>query len=180
MIKKIRLLKSAHALNDAIAQQNRNIFTDAKLTVLNMISSPGSGKTSILEILGKSLGNKLFVITGDIQTQLDKERILASGAHAVQIETHGSCHLTSHMINTIVEASCSTTTPMTKTGNASRPTASSPRTRTTRISRRTWTSWCRSLRIGGKKNFSFCSRCLSAPMTRAFLARRISRPSGAF
>jgi len=101
MIDKIKLAKSAHALNDAVAQQNRFMFKDAGLTVVNMISSPGSGKTSLLEALGKRMGKKVMVITGDIQTELDKNRIEKAGAHAIQIETRGSCHLTAHMINTV-------------------------------------------------------------------------------
>jgi hydrogenase nickel incorporation protein HypB len=103
MIEKIKLAKSAHALNDAVAQQNRQIFKDADVTVFNMISSPGSGKTSLLENLGRRLGQSLLVITGDIQTQLDKERIEKAGARAVQIETRGSCHLTANMINAVVK-----------------------------------------------------------------------------
>jgi hydrogenase nickel incorporation protein HypB len=101
MIDKIKLAKSASALNDAVAQQNRFLFKDAGLTVVNMISSPGSGKTSLLEALGKNMGKRLMVITGDIQTELDKDRIAKAGAHAIQIETRGSCHLTAHMINTV-------------------------------------------------------------------------------
>jgi hydrogenase nickel incorporation protein HypB len=101
MIDKIKLAKSAHALNDAVAQQNRSLFKAAGLTVINMISSPGSGKTSLLEALGKRMGTKAMVITGDIQTELDKNRIEKAGAHAIQIETRGSCHLTAHMINTV-------------------------------------------------------------------------------
>jgi hydrogenase nickel incorporation protein HypB len=101
MIDKIKLAKSAHALNDAMAQQNRFLFKDAGLTVINMISSPGSGKTSLLEALGRHMGKKLMVITGDIQTELDKDRIEKAGANAIQIETRGSCHLTAHMINTV-------------------------------------------------------------------------------
>lgn len=102
MIEKIRLAKSAHALNDAVAQQNRQVFKQLGLTVFNMISSPGSGKTSLLEHLSRRLGQALLVITGDIQTQLDKERIEKAGGRAIQIETRGSCHLTAAMINTVV------------------------------------------------------------------------------
>jgi hydrogenase nickel incorporation protein HypB len=102
MIDRIKLAKSAHSLNDAVAQQNRLIFKEANITVVNMISSPGSGKTSLLEVLGRRMGKRLMVITGDIQTTLDKDRIEKAGAHAIQIETRGSCHLTAHMINTVV------------------------------------------------------------------------------
>ncbi len=103
MTETIRLAKSVHALNDEVARDNRRIFRDAGLTVVNMISSPGSGKTSILETLGRRMGRRLMVITGDIQTQLDKERIERAGAIALQIETRGSCHLTAAMINTVVK-----------------------------------------------------------------------------
>ncbi len=103
MIEKIRLAKNAHALNDAVAQQNRRIFEDAGIAVVNMISSPGSGKTSILEALGGRMGHTLMVITGDIQTHIDKDRLDAAGALAVQIETRGSCHLTAAMIHAVVK-----------------------------------------------------------------------------
>jgi hydrogenase nickel incorporation protein HypB len=103
MTGKIRVAKNAHALNDLVAQQNRRLFKDAGIAVVNMISSPGSGKTSILEALGKRMGHSLLVITGDIQTQLDKERLDAAGALAIQIETRGSCHLTANMIHSVVK-----------------------------------------------------------------------------
>lgn len=99
----IRLEKSAHAINDAVAAHNRDLFRKAGIAVVNMISSPGSGKTSILEALAGRMGRSLLVITGDIQTQLDKERLEKAGAQAIQIETRGSCHLTAHMIHEVVK-----------------------------------------------------------------------------
>jgi|WetSurMetagenome_2_1015567.scaffolds.fasta_scaffold00423_13 hydrogenase nickel incorporation protein HypB len=101
MTQSIRLEKSAHALNDAVAADNRRLF--GKIAVVNMISSPGSGKTSLLESLASRMGRSLFVITGDIQTQIDKERLENAGARAVQIETRGSCHLTARMIHDAAE-----------------------------------------------------------------------------
>jgi hydrogenase nickel incorporation protein HypB len=103
MTEKIRVAKNAHALNDLVAQQNRRLFKDARIAVVNMISSPGSGKTTILEALGKRMGHSLLVITGDIQTRLDQERLEAAGALAIQIETRGSCHLTANMIHSVVK-----------------------------------------------------------------------------
>ncbi len=103
MIEKLRLAKSAYALNDAVAEQNRQMFKEAGITVVNMISSPGSGKTSLLEALARRMRRALLVITGDIQTQLDKERIEKAGAQAIQIETRGSCHLSAAMINSVVK-----------------------------------------------------------------------------
>lgn len=103
MIEKLRLAKSAHALNDVVAEHNRRMFKEAGITVVNMISSPGSGKTSLLEALARRMHRTLLVITGDIQTQLDKERIEKAGAQAIQIETRGSCHLSAAMINAVVK-----------------------------------------------------------------------------
>ncbi len=67
---------------------------------LNMVSSPGSGKTSLLEETVKRLSyrRKLYVIEGDQQTMNDANRISAAGAEAVQINTGKGCHLDSHMV----------------------------------------------------------------------------------
>ncbi|NUM34120.1 MAG: hydrogenase nickel incorporation protein HypB [Candidatus Brocadiae bacterium] len=86
------------SINDEVAYQNRQYFDQIGLLVLNMISSPGSGKTSILEVMAQTLGKKLHVITGDVQTDLDAERLVKAGAKAFQIQTGGSCHLTASMV----------------------------------------------------------------------------------
>jgi hydrogenase nickel incorporation protein HypB len=94
----IRIAGSVAAANDAIARQNRLFFAAHGLRVLNMVSSPGSGKTAILERMALTYGDRLAVITGDIQTTLDADRLQAAGATAVQIETGGSCHLNAAMV----------------------------------------------------------------------------------
>ncbi|MBN2188526.1 MAG: hydrogenase nickel incorporation protein HypB [Chitinispirillaceae bacterium] len=94
----IRIASSVYAANDAVARQNRALFAGKRLTVLNMISSPGSGKTSILERMASLWGRGLAVITGDVQTTLDADRLAAAGAAAVQIETGGACHLSALMV----------------------------------------------------------------------------------
>ena len=93
-MKEIKLDINAQSENDKIASKNREFFKKNNLFVLNIISSPGSGKTSILELMAENLKNKLCVITGDIQTTIDADRITKAGSQAVQIETGGSCHLT--------------------------------------------------------------------------------------
>jgi hydrogenase nickel incorporation protein HypB len=98
MSETIRIAGSVAAANDAIARQNRLFFAAHGLRVLNMVSSPGSGKTSILERMALTYGDRLAIITGDIQTTLDADRLKAAGAQAVQIETGGSCHLNAAMI----------------------------------------------------------------------------------
>jgi len=88
------------------AQENRRQFDDAGVKVLNLISSPGAGKTSILEKTLTRLAGKVAagVIVGDIQTTEDARRIAACGVKAIQIETQGTCHLDGPMIGQALKA----------------------------------------------------------------------------
>jgi hydrogenase nickel incorporation protein HypB len=91
--------------NDAIANQNRRFFEEKKLFVINLVSSPGSGKTSLVErtiALSKN-GLKISVIEGDIQTSLDAERVAKFGVPVVQIVTHGACHLEAALVRDAIE-----------------------------------------------------------------------------
>jgi len=86
--------------NDEVARQNRELFGDHGIFVLNMVSSPGAGKTSILERTLEELRDKLriAVIEGDVQTDLDARRIAKYNVPAVQIVTRGGCHLEANLI----------------------------------------------------------------------------------
>ena len=86
--------------NNKLAQLNRRFFEGRKVLCLNLVSSPGSGKTTILEKTIKALikNNKIAVIEGDQQTLLDAERIEKSGAPAIQINTGSGCHLDARMV----------------------------------------------------------------------------------
>ncbi|ADK86096.1 hydrogenase accessory protein HypB [Desulfarculus baarsii DSM 2075] len=86
--------------NDQLAQQNRRLFRQAGVKVVNIISSPGAGKTSLLEKTLVKLKDRLrlAVIEGDIQTTEDAQRVAACGVKAVQIETRGACHLDGAML----------------------------------------------------------------------------------
>ncbi|MEY4615514.1 MAG: hypothetical protein RJB66_474 [Pseudomonadota bacterium] len=83
------------AKNDEIAQNNRVWFLDNKILCLNFISSPGSGKTLLLEKLLQLLSKKfrVAVLVGDQATSLDADRLQNKGALVKQINTHSSCHL---------------------------------------------------------------------------------------
>jgi hydrogenase nickel incorporation protein HypB len=94
----IRIASNVHAANDLIARQNRALFTGKNIAVFNMISSPGSGKTAILERMAARYGKALAVVTGDIQTTFDADRLTRAGATALQIETGGACHLNAAMV----------------------------------------------------------------------------------
>lgn len=91
--------------NDQIAERNRDDFAASKVFTLNIVSSPGSGKTSILERTIEHLKGKLqiSVIEGDVQTDNDARRISALGIPAVQIVTHGGCHLEARLVRDAIE-----------------------------------------------------------------------------
>ena len=97
---KVRLATPMLQENDEVARENRNLFRERGIFVLNLMSSPGSGKTSTLERTIEHLpeGLRLAVIEGDIYTTRDAERIEAWGVPVVQINTAGACHLDARMI----------------------------------------------------------------------------------
>lgn len=87
--------------NNLIAERNRGYFEAKNIFAVNLVSSPGSGKTSLLEktIKELKLKNIIYVIEGDQQTCIDAERIKLTGAPVVQINTGNGCHLDAEMIN---------------------------------------------------------------------------------
>jgi hydrogenase nickel incorporation protein HypB len=97
---KISVVKNILEANQRIAEENRQRFSQNKLLVINLMSSPGAGKTSLLEktILGLKGRLRIGVVEGDIQSTYDAERIGQTGAPAVQINTGGACHLDSNMV----------------------------------------------------------------------------------
>ncbi len=91
--------------NDADAATNRALFNDHGILALNLVSSPGSGKTALLARTIAELNGELAlaVIEGDQQTTNDAERIRAAGAPAIQINTGKGCHLDAHMVGHAIE-----------------------------------------------------------------------------
>jgi hydrogenase nickel incorporation protein HypB len=88
--------------NNAIAAENRRDFQAAKTLALNLVSSPGSGKTALLVETLKRIGDKypVAVIEGDQETTADADRIRATGASAIQINTGKGCHLDADLVRT--------------------------------------------------------------------------------
>ncbi len=86
--------------NDEIARRNRALFSSKGIFVINLVSSPGSGKTSILERTLEFFNRrvKLAVIEGDVQTDFDAQRIAHYDTPVVQIVTNGGCHLEAKLI----------------------------------------------------------------------------------
>lgn len=93
--------QSLLSLNDQLAATNRRTFRAHGVTVVNVVSSPGSGKTALLEQTMRKLHQEMRVaaIVGDLATENDAARLRASGAPAKQITTGSACHLDAHMIH---------------------------------------------------------------------------------
>ncbi len=100
MSKTIPVIRNILEANDRLAEQLRKIYADKRLLALNLMSSPGAGKTSLLERTLTDLREvlRMAVIEGDLQTNNDAMRVAATGAQVVQINTDGGCHLNSSMI----------------------------------------------------------------------------------
>ncbi|OGW05451.1 MAG: hydrogenase accessory protein HypB [Nitrospinae bacterium RIFCSPLOWO2_02_39_17] len=102
---KIKVVSNILKANESIAEENRRLFKENGLFVINLISSPGAGKTSLLEKTIKECNSKISigVIEGDIATTRDAERIEKTGARVIQINTNGACHLDSNMVRTALQ-----------------------------------------------------------------------------
>ena len=96
----IEIRRSILEKNDRLAERNRRFFRARGLVVLNVLSSPGSGKTTFLRETVKALGDRLKcgIIVGDLATDNDARRLRESGAPVVQITTGTVCHLEAEMV----------------------------------------------------------------------------------
>ena len=105
MKKRVDVGKKILIANEEYALKNSQLLTERKKLCLNMISSPGSGKTTILTRTISELKDKvkIGVIEGDIQTNIDAEKIGAAKAPVVQINTNGACHLLAAQVNGALE-----------------------------------------------------------------------------
>lgn len=103
---KISLNQKILSRNEECAQKNKAFFKDNNILCLNVISSPGSGKTTTIARTIRDLKDKLKigVIEGDIKTDTDAQKIRAAGAEAVQIETQGACHLSAEQVYNALKA----------------------------------------------------------------------------
>lgn len=100
----IEVETSILAKNDAIAASNRRVLNALGVLTLNLVSSPGSGKTTLLCKTIEALGDApLAVIEGDQQTSADADRIRATGARAIQINTGKGCHLDAQMVGHAID-----------------------------------------------------------------------------
>ena len=97
---KISVVKQVLDANDRIANENRCLFDERGIFVINLMSSPGAGKTTLVEKTIEALRKKyrIAVIEGDIQDTYDADRIAALDIPVVQINTGGGCHIDANMV----------------------------------------------------------------------------------
>ncbi len=103
---KISLNQKILSRNEECAKKNRAFFKENGVLCLNVISSPGSGKTTTISRAIKDLGDqiRIGVVEGDIKTDTDAKKIRDAGGEAVQIETHGACHLSAEQVYNAIKA----------------------------------------------------------------------------
>ncbi|MHC5000888.1 MAG: hydrogenase nickel incorporation protein HypB [Planctomycetota bacterium] len=103
---KVSLNQKILSRNEECAKKNKTFFKDNNVLCLNVISSPGSGKTTTISRTIKDLGDqiRIGVIEGDIKTDTDAQKIRDAGGEAVQIETQGACHLSAEQVNNAIMA----------------------------------------------------------------------------
>lgn len=97
----VTILEAVFSANNHAASHNRSHLSDHGVLAVNLMSSPGAGKTSLLEATIEALKNRyrLGVIEGDLETDNDAQRIRAKGVPAVQINTVSACHLDASLIH---------------------------------------------------------------------------------
>lgn len=104
-VRLIDLERKVTEKNDLLAADLRRRFRESRIYTLNLLSGPGSGKTSLLERTLPELSSRFrcLVVEGDLMTQNDAERIARLGVSSVQIQTRGTCHLDSRMVGSALE-----------------------------------------------------------------------------
>jgi hydrogenase nickel incorporation protein HypB len=102
----IKVVKDILGANEQLAQRNRKLFDANNLFAVNLMSSPGAGKTSLIRQTLKILKSKIKigVIEGDVSSSLDAEAIGREGVPVVQINTGGGCHLDANMLSNALDS----------------------------------------------------------------------------
>lgn len=103
----IKVMKNIMHANQTLADKNKTFFNNKNITAVNIMASPGAGKTTLIISLIDRLRQKrpIMVIEGDIASSIDAEKIEKLGIKAVQINTGGGCHLDANMIKTVLDES---------------------------------------------------------------------------
>jgi len=103
---KVKVLRNIMDANDQIAERNQQLLNKNKVLALNIMASPGAGKTSFIMETIKRLKDKvrIAVVEGDIASTIDADRISKENVPVVQINTGGQCHIDANMVNNALES----------------------------------------------------------------------------
>ena len=106
MVKNVSIVEKVLSANDQQAEEIRQRLDNSSLFSLNIMASPGAGKTSLIERTLKEIHPKykIAVIDGDLATSIDADRAANAGATAVQINTGGQCHIDANMLQTAINS----------------------------------------------------------------------------
>ncbi|HEX78650.1 MAG TPA: hydrogenase nickel incorporation protein HypB [Dehalococcoidia bacterium] len=101
----VKVLKNILNANNQIAEQNRRLLAEKSILAVNVMSSPGAGKTTLMLRTAEELEDKarIAVIEGDVSSSLDTEKLVQAGVTAIQINTDGGCHLDAGMVNSALQ-----------------------------------------------------------------------------
>jgi hydrogenase nickel incorporation protein HypB len=104
MAKKVAVVEEILSKNDRIALTNRSQFDDAGLFAVNLMASPGAGKTSVIMAAIHALGDECRIgyIDGDLASSIDVDKVAELGVPSVQINTGGQCHLDANMVKGVL------------------------------------------------------------------------------
>lgn len=102
--KKIEVITDIYAENDRIAAKTKAFFQEKGIFVVNIMGAPGAGKTTSIMQLVKNLGGiKVYVIEGDIESDIDAQTLANMGIETIQINTNGACHLDAPTIEGVID-----------------------------------------------------------------------------
>ena len=105
MSRKVSIIEQVHSVNDQLAAENQDRLKEAGVFSINLMASPGAGKTSLIEntLAGLDQAISVAAIDGDVATSIDADRAAESGATAVQINTGGQCHIDASMLRSALD-----------------------------------------------------------------------------
>lgn len=105
MTRKVSVVERVHSVNDQLAAENQLQLQEAGIFSINLMASPGAGKTSLIEktLAGLDPAISVAAIDGDVATSIDADRAAKAGATAVQINTGGQCHIDASMLRSALE-----------------------------------------------------------------------------
>ena len=100
---RVEIFRNLLDRNDRAAEANRRLFAGGGILVVNLMGSPGAGKTAVIEATLAAFGRRMAVIEGDLATSRDTERLAALGAAVCQINTYGGCHLDAPLVAGVLD-----------------------------------------------------------------------------